>query len=530
MIVDIDESLPDLGSVDVCIVGGGAAGIVLAVELAKTDLKVVLVEEGGLTGDHASRPVYGLVPGTEISLGLESDWAFYLGGNTNHWYGNCRPLDVEDFADRDWIPDSGWPISRAELAPFYLRAQELAGLGSFDWYDVAHLAPALPRDAPLFRSDVLATKVVQVTPEFSFSALHRKSLEGASNVAVLLGTRVERLLGEGNRTSAIRATRNGSTVDIAADRFVIATGGVENARLLLTSSTFSADFGMDIPASTGRYFQEHFYFTFDTPLMSAGLVRRTRRLRLYNAGVGRGLDELSAYRQRVGDSAVWAMLVLSPETMRKRRLPGIAVWFSPSSSWSAPAELVALKDAVRSPRRLPGALFAALRHPIRNLNYVLRNSLRLGSPAEQLTMIVELEQAPDRRSRVTLADGSARKGLPDAALETGFDDAQLDLYAEAVALAAEEFGLDGHALSDEMRRKYQGGDFGFFWHHMGSTRMGQDVDHSVVDPDGRVHGSENLYVTGCSVFPTSGTAAPTLTIVALAVRLADHLAAVGASP
>ncbi len=136
---------------------------------------------------------------------------------------------------------------------------------------------------------------------------------------------------------------------------------------------------------------------------------------------------------------------------------------------------------------------------------------------------MQVEQIPDPSNAVRLSTASDAPGQLGVCLQDELDRDQRAAHAKALQIAADELGLDGRRLATEMERKYVAGDFDFFWHHMGTTRMGNDPKLSVVDPDCRVHGLANLYVAGSSVFPTSGTAGPTLTIVALAIRLADHL-------
>ncbi|MGH3056265.1 MAG: hypothetical protein ACRDL7_14930, partial [Gaiellaceae bacterium] len=95
---------------DICVVGTGAAGIPLALKLAHTPLRVLLLESGGLTADRDGPPLYRVVDDDSPRLVNDTSRRWFFGGNTNHWFGNCRPLDAADFTPRDWIPYSGWPL------------------------------------------------------------------------------------------------------------------------------------------------------------------------------------------------------------------------------------------------------------------------------------------------------------------------------------------------------------------------------------------------------------------------------------
>ncbi len=331
MIITSERILPDLGKVDVCIVGGGAAGIALAVEMARTPLKVVLLEQGGATSNGAGPPVYRVLPGRTLTLGVDPNREFFLGGNTNYWYGNCRPLDPGDFEPRTWIPNSGWPIRRDDLLPYYERAQTLCGIGGFRWYDENACRPLLGRGAKPLKSSVLETRITQATPEFSFAELHGGVLADAPNVTVVPGIRVVRLRANGNRIVAVEAVQtDGATAVIAADRFILSAGGIENSRILLASTDLMNGAASEVSHLVGRYFQEHLYYSFETALSDRGRLWPSSNLNLYNAGIGRDLDALRGDRQEVGDATIWAMLVLSGAVAREHRLPGLALFSDPT--------------------------------------------------------------------------------------------------------------------------------------------------------------------------------------------------------
>ncbi|PFG44203.1 choline dehydrogenase-like flavoprotein [Isoptericola jiangsuensis] len=519
MLVTSDAELPDLSRTDVCVVGGGAAGIALATELAGSGLRVVVLEEGGPTADTAQREAYEVAPGAPPTLGTAGGRRLFLGGNSNHWYGNCRPLDREDFAARPWIPGSGWPITRDDLDPHYRRAQELCGLGDLRTYEPDRVAQALARrhGPALLDSATLETRIEQTTPEFSLAVLHARTLRRSRDVVVLLGVHVTGLergrCGGVRRVRAVRAS--GETLTVTARRYVLAAGGIENAKILLASPGVPDGATRD---NVGRYFQEHWYYVFDA------LLPDRDNLRLYHVGRGRHVDELGDRRQRIDGAHVWAQLVLAADVLAEHRLPGLAVWFQDGG---APAALRALKHAPRRPGPLLAAAAGVARRPGHVAGYGARRLLRHPNPSRRLAMIAQIEQVPDPASRLRLTDARDPWGRPHVALDTRLDATQRADHATALRLAGRALGVDGDALASSMQDKYAAGDLGFYFHHTGTTRMGRDPAGSVVDRHCRVHGTDNLYVVGSSVFPTSGTAEPTLTVVALAARLADHLVSLG---
>lgn len=524
MIVEPEHEPPDLSDVDVCIVGGGAAGIALAVELAGSSCTVVLVQEGGSTASPEDRRTPEVFPGTPPQLARNPHLTSYLGGNTNHWYGNARPLEDADFSARSWIPHSGWPLRKADLDPYYDRAQVAAGLGPSSAYDVEAARHDLGREAPPLDSDVLTTRLVQTPPVFSLAAIHERTLRESPNVVVLLGCRARRLRAGSSeqRVDAVELVRrDGTALSVAARRFVMAGGGVENPRLLLASDEVMARTPRESAAHVGRYFQEHWYYEFATGLTHRGRRSSRPSLRLYDGGHGDREQTLREYRHDVHGASVWAQLVLAEDVAAAEQVPGVALWFS--RALVAPPAVKALKQALRTPRAVPRAVLALLRHPVLHGEYLVRKALVPGRPSRRLTLIAQVEQVPDPRNRVALSDRSDENGDPEAELTVALDADQRRRHARALTLAADALGLDGERLAREMEQKYRSGVFGFFWHHMGTTRMSADPALGVVDEQCRAHGWENLYLAGSSVFPTSGTAGPTLTIVALALRLADHL-------
>jgi choline dehydrogenase-like flavoprotein len=519
-------------SADVCIVGGGAAGISLAQELIDSPLEVILLESGGFhagpDGDHA----YEIVPGNPPRLARDPSKAWYLGGNTNHWYGNCRPLDEGDFGVRDWIPHSGWPIDGAELRPYYARAQSASGLGDLSWYDPETCRPHLTHPPLAADEAVLRTRIVQACPVLSFADRYRRQLDAAENVQIVLGSHVVRLKtnSEGSRVSAVETVdANGQRSHVEADQFVLALGGIENARLLLCSDDVTKDGlgnGNDL---VGRFFMDHWFFDFGLSAWKGGDVA------LYARQMGR--DAQFEGLESVGDARVWAQLALSDELMQEERLPGLSLWFLRTPTSTTPS-VAATKRIARSLLRRAGSCEPTtdarlvLTDPVEVPRYLLRRTrakLRnsrdggdLGAGAGY-SLRAQIEQVPDPANRIRLATTSDRHGQRHAELAMRITDEQRREHARSLSLAGDALGLDGARLARQLRLMLEGGYESFFWHHMGTTRMSNDPTQGVVDDRCRVHGVSNLYVAGSSVFPTSGTAAPTLTIVALALRLADEI-------
>jgi choline dehydrogenase-like flavoprotein len=457
---------------DVCIIGAGAAGITVAHELARTSAAVVVLEAGGLERDAADQAQYlGEITGRRY-YPLNEARLRYFGGTTNHWGGMCRPLDAADFESRAWLPHSGWPLTRAELYPYYTRAAELCELNGARFspqnagIPAADLLPLDPR--------ITETVLFRFSRPTRFGKVYRAALARAAGVSVLLhANALELETDDAARTvTGVRAgSLNGNRFHVRARRYVVATGGIDNARLLLASNrTAPAGLGNGRDL-VGRYFQDHLVVT-------GGAVLTTMR----------PLPKLYTH-QRVDASGNWprAALRLAPARQTEARCGG--------------------HNALVKEDRFAGPNLAAR---------------RAGKPV-RYTLYNQWEQLPNPDSRVRLITERDALGMPRVALDWRLADRDwrtLEAAHAAIDAAFRSAGLgrlDGEP--DDTWREAAKGDF----HHMGTTRMHADAARGVVDAACRVHGVDNLYLAGSSVFTTSGSANPTLTIVALALRLAAHL-------
>lgn len=495
---------------DLCIVGAGAAGLAIALELIDAPVRVLLLERGGVTGGNGDDGIYRVAAGAPPRLVLDPEALRYVGGSTNHWLGNCRPLDEEDFAARDWIPGSGWPIRRDELAPFYERAQELCGLGGLGLYDLEACRPHLAHPPLEVEPRILVNRVLQTCPEPRLAGLHGPRLREADNLRVLAGARVTHFetTASGDTVVQLHAVTAGKRpLRVAARAFVLAAGGVDNARLLLGSAGPTHPTGLGNRHDLiGRYFMEHAYV--DVPIAPWG---EKRDLHFYTG------------RQSVGAALIWGQLSLSQAFMRAERAPGLTLWFQRHSSM-APGVVAAsrLKGMVMG-RARPAMPFRDLLTVLRRPGEVWRAAReRRGAPGNALAVRIQMEQTPRPWNRVALGRARDRHGQQRAELTLRLTDDEPQ-HIRSLTMAAEAIGLEGRRLAAIVQAMVRAGDVGFFSHHMGTTRMGEGPTEGVVDREGRVFGLSNLFVAGSSVFPTGGTAGPTLTIVALALRLAHHL-------
>ncbi len=496
MLLDAQGLEPDAElEADLCIVGAGAAGITIARELVGGPLAVVVLESGGLQYEEKVQDLYaGRAEGP--LLGAESGYLTasrlrYFGGTTNHWQGWCRPLDPEDFQVRDWVAPDGWPLTYEELQPFYKRAAEVVEVRRFD-EDRSRTALT----APLLGDDpVFETTFFHLSPPTRFGQRYREELATARNVRVLTHAGAVCIAADAGGSQVVRihaARPGGRRLRVRARVYVLASGAIENARLLLASNDIQPrGLGNDRDL-VGRYFMDH-------PSVRVGQVVLPywRRLMLPYDQIGRG-----GGRQRAR-----AALRLRPDLQRRHRLLDSMVVFDTLSA-EEPLEL-----APQVADFAIDLLQLASRSPDPKVGTTYFGSMRM-----------ESEATPDPRNRVTLTEERDPLGMPRVRLEWRLSPQEEASQRATAQWLARRLGerLQGRAQllihGEALRQRTHGSS-----HHMGTTRMAATAERGVVDADCRVHGLENLYVAGSSVFPTSGCSNPTLTIVALALRLADHL-------
>lgn len=475
---------------DVCIVGAGAAGITIAQALADTRLRVVVLESGGFEADPATQRLYrGQLRGSRQPP-LDASRLRYFGGTTNHWVGWCGPLAAEDFEVRSWVPDSGWPITRADLDPWYLEAQAVCDLGPYDYSSDSWGRFAEPIAALTDRD--LELRLVQHSPPTRFGAKYRARLAGAKNIEVLLDSNLVAFTPDREAATieyAEVATLAGRRFRVAARRYVVACGAVENARLLLSSNAVvKSGLGNDRDL-VGRYYMDH------------PRVRPAGRMFASSPDAAR----LAGFARKDG---VRATLAVSPSFAAQRRG---RIGNSMAFTESAQPLPIAKRDR---PADVAVARFL--------------QRLEGGRPHGLSEWWVRSEQSPNRDSRITLGPTRDALGLRRPILDWRISELDRrtlttsalriseDLTAAGLArVQIEPWLASGPAVEAERVT----GD----WHQLGTTRMADSPRRGVVDADCRVHGIANLFVAGGSVFPTSGAMNPTLTVVALALRLARRL-------
>ncbi|MES2186490.1 MAG: GMC family oxidoreductase [Pseudomonadota bacterium] len=530
---------------DICIVGAGAAGIAMALSLAPSGLSVLVLESGGEAEDPAVQDLYA---GTVADERLHSPPHRYrqrrLGGTTTIWGGRCMPFDAIDFERRDWIADSGWPITLADVSPYYPEANRLCEAGEFA-YTMGEAFHGAPRRALVegFASDSFRTDTLErFSLPTDFGRRWRRPLERAPNVRVLLhasATRLEPDAGGSRLAGIALRTLAGATLRVTAQRYVLAAGGLETPRLLLASPGTNGHAIGNTHDVVGRYYQCHLAGTLGSIEIAPGHAAWHGYERDDEGIYCRRRFALTPAAQRSLHTGNFVARLHHPRITDARHRTGIlsllylAKFVIPyeygkrlhgEESSSAAGWLAHVRNVVAD---MPGtARFLA--HWLRHRTLAERKfpSVIVHPRSPRYSLDFHAEQVPLARSRVTLGEGRDALGLPRLHVDWRYTPedvatvqrAVAQLAADFLACGAGRFDYDPATVEQEMTRY---GAYG--GHHIGTTRMGSDPRTSVVDADCRLHAMDNLYIAGSAVFPTSSQANPTLTLVALALRLADHL-------
>jgi choline dehydrogenase-like flavoprotein len=507
---------------DVCIVGAGAAGITIARELIGFPLRVIVLESGGFQFDPETQDLFE-GPSVGLRYDLKAPRLRFFGGSTNKWGGICRPFEEADFAAREGIPFTGWPIGKRDVDPFYRRAERVVRLPSPHW-QLDQWTPDGTTPPLRFRNDRIVNRVAQIVrPNLrSFGTNYKEELRSSSNVTVYLHANVTGL--ETDRwartvTSARVATLSGNRFSVAAKRFVLATGAVENARLLLVSNERMPDGLGNQNGVVGRFFLEH-------PRFLGALIAPFAphpNLEFYE-------------RHPVGQGVVHGYLASSKALQLAEGLLDVQLRLeadygeAPRKVPDFSRHVMALAAEVRSWQKiavpgspLPVPYFQVIRHALRSPK---ETYIHLRSRIETLRVTARFEPAPNPDSRVFLVRDRDRLGIQRVGLDWRLSEVDkrnvrrtLELFGAEIARA----GIGRLKILFDERDPGWPEDIKGGHHLMGATRMSGDPKQGVVDRNCRVHGMSNLFVAGSSVFPTAGGATPTLMIVALAIRLADHL-------
>lgn len=523
MIIDL-TNLPDKTELtaQVCIIGAGVAGQAVAARLSAANIDVILTESGGTDFDAETQTLAEGRNTGETYYDLETTRLRLYGGTAAIWGGRCAEMDAIDFEKRDYIPHSGWPITKANLDPYYNKAFKTLGLKRQQYND---LWTRTKGDKPPFDP----AKLDPGFWSFDDNGERFTNTQNTSRARTLLNATVTELDADGAGVirSISAASLNGKKATITAERFVIAAGTIETVRLLMGSVPSRPNGFGNENDQLGRYFMEHPHARGGQILTqdyAKSLLALPRALRIRGRRYAGFLRPADALQREAG-------ILNTSLSFAPRRHEGLQKDGLRAMKDKLKHDLPSTKFWRTSYKRLKGAgvKLREWTEPGPSVRKIKRAPDTFG-----LYAVIRAEQAPNPDSRITLSADRDALGQRRVDLEwrlSEIDKRSVRVLMETLDAEYQRLGWgkvepapwlqnDGEIWKNDplISSHHIGG-----YHHMGGTRMSASPKTGVVNADCRLHASPNLYVASSSVFPTGGWANPTVTIMALAERLADHL-------
>lgn len=511
---------------DVVVIGSGPAGFSVTQSLLTQGVKVTVIPGGEwsegrfaktLEGEKSDSP-WGHEP-------LETHRRAAIGGAGDLWGGRSILFDKIDFDARPWVPDSGWPIDYNEYLSFFEPGTKLLGIDHH-----THALPHFTTDASVFENADLTVSEGGVelwSKSTEFSGMWKKLAKAHPGLRLLVGAYCTKISAdETGHVTGVHCVSAGETFEIHGEAYVVATGALENPRLLL-----NAGYGKSLPA-LGRYYMSHLWFTTyefgGRPLPSSFDLKRVR-------------GTYRRRRWRLSDSAQEENQLLNAIGFAGRE-PVNRLSMHDSKPHAANIQMIEDRafDANGHPQKTIGFMKSMLwshRGIVPVTQHLLASAVGWKKPLllpsrryGRWALWFQGEHAPNPSSRVALTNAKDALGNPKIRVDVNFSELDFDTAArfhqlfDALAINEGFTAYSSRSFSPDMFREFITGQFNSNAHQAGTTRMGRDQQRSVVDANGKVHSSDNLYVAGSSVFPTSSHANPTLSIVMLSIRLGQHLA------
>jgi choline dehydrogenase-like flavoprotein len=469
------QAQKNLGTYDVCVVGSGPAGISLALHLARQGIRIVLLEGGGLSYDESSQSLYA-VKTQGIDLYAQGARLRYFGGTSNHWSGRCRPFDAGDFSGDPLGGMPGWPISFEEFNRYLPAAMRILDLPESGFSAVN----------PDMTGGKFAADRFAMSSPTRFAGKYMEEIKSSKNIDLLYNCNCVDVIynkATGDISSLSLVDYKKQRASLTARRYVLALGAIENARMLLNSETLQTA-KLEGMQWAGRCFMEHLnvplgsFIPSETFKYSDAQYFPTDRF-VEQAKIGRGnisfgvVQEVSSYGRTAAVKNFFKNLACN----------------------------LGVSDKLQF---------------IENFN----------CPGAG-TIGTLLEQFPSPEgSRITLSEERDALGVRKAVVKwvlSPEDRTTIRTIGREIAKNFASSGLGFVKLNDFVTNDALEIQVSHHCHHMGTTRMADSARWGVVDKHCKVFGVKNLYIAGSSVFPTGGGGNPTMPLVQLAVRLAEHL-------
>jgi choline dehydrogenase-like flavoprotein len=528
---------------DICIVGGGPTAISMALAFRDSPLRVIIIAGGGWTETSSNQDLnIGIISPPGSHEPLEESRRRQFGGTSAVWGKRCVPFDPIDFKARPWVSESGWPLSYNDLLPYYEKAAEICKIGSCN-FDVSQVFLGKQQEIieGLDSNYIASNPLERSSPIKNFAKAYKGELENNSNIKVLLDAHVLSLemLEGSEKVTNVMAAVDSSRLTVRASHFVLATGGIENARLLLVSANKYFPKGLgNQHDNVGRHYMCHISGTFakinffdrsnaifDYEKDHSGIFCRRRWWISEEAQKTFGLLNTIFFLDGHMDVLYSAgfvyksiLTILSQKTLAK----------------------VISKGKLYSPLIKHHLLNFFKKVPFHMIDFVYRGLKRMSKnrtpsslpsiKSKYWGLFFQAEHIANKESRICLSETDRDAfGMPRAEVKISFKDIDIESIIKAHNIfinAIRAKNLGEVVYSEDGLRSFLKNRISSFYsaaHHIGTTRMSDNARTGVVDKNAKVFEISNLFVAGSSTFPTSSHANPMFTQIAQALRLVDHL-------
>jgi len=489
-----------LSNYDVVIIGAGAAGISMIHRLTKSSLNVLLIEAGDLEFSVNSQKHYEgewinnvQREKVEVKDRTKSDRLRQFGGSTNHWAGRVRRLDRIDFETREFISESGWPISYNDLEIFYLNAEKVLDIEHDDHYQ-----------SPDQNSGLFEHNYFSFSKPTRLGAKYYDEIVKSQNIHLLLNTAlISHQLVDGNFIPLFQY-KQGKKFKVNSHSYVLSMGGLESIRTMLLIADYT-----NLPFSDviGKYFMGHAIYRPSTIFVNDSFPLhgfQQRYARLFHEEKQEISSLFRKLKQKFGlvnenlntghKKNPQMFFHLSEKSQLEYKLPNLA--YTINQAYSPDAD---------------------------DLQF-LQRQVAFSKKFRAFQILNRSEQTPIKESSVSLLNRVDQYGNPQIKVNWKFSEVDERNIFHGNRLLDQHLKNCGWGIvKDEVSLNPLPRSMWTGAHHLGGTRMGKNDKKSVVDMNLCVHGISNLYIASSSVFCTSGVANPTLTVSALALRLAEHL-------
>ena len=541
---------------DVCVIGAGPAGIAVAIRLSELGHKVALVESGFENFNATAQELSNAELTNAKSHALMTDAVVrILGGTSAVWGGRCVPYDPIDFETRDYVEHSGWPITNADLRPYYISACEFLGVGEPS-FNVRNCTALETRDllfSDTFRSgnSLCGNRLERWSQRPRIWSTYRSRVLRNRRIDLISGFTcigfLHGVLGNPVSHALLLSTLGGETAPrkLNAQQFVIACGGIESTRLILNSIKNPQGIKVPVRDIIGRFYMGHpsgkiadielagdpskTIFNFEKD----GNVYVRRRITFPSSALDREsllniafwLDNPNIADPQHGNGVLSAAYLAIASPLFGRYLAPAAIRNSILKSGVSDT-FAHLKNCLVHPFDTVGfcTQFAYRR-------YIRRPRLPgffVHNRTNRYALHFHSEQVPNRNNEIALIHDKDKLGLRRVRITLEWSPQDLDSIVRAHVrldkLLVEQgigrlwFRYPMDTVSEAIRQQAVDG-----FHQIGTLRMGNDPRTSATDCNGRIRGTTNVFVASSAVFPTSGQANPTLTLIAFALKQSEYI-------